>query len=136
MEMEKALLSSEEIQDVPADDGSQGVGQKRMLHCAGGVPRALLALGKRTPIEASSQVLVTFRGVGVDERLVRSAQERASQLGLARSGGLHVLLSQSVDEQACTAIVRARIGARRFERCASAADPMLAMQTAFDALTL
>jgi hypothetical protein len=152
--MEKALLthedSCEDVRDCSprsTDECSEdtptavhafcsGVSPKRALRmrAAAEAPRTVCTLDTRPQAEVSSQVLVTFRGVAVDENLVHYAQQRAVELGISRAGALHVLLSKAGAEEACTAIVRARIGARRYERCARAIDSLPAMRAAFDAL--
>lgn len=123
--MDKAHLISDVIESSP-DDGPASA-----LHaCGGSAPRRRL----RTPAEVPGQVLVTFRGVAVDENLVRYVQQRAVELGMERTGTLHARLSQARAAGPFLAVVHAGVGARRHECSARADDSSLALRMALDAL--
>ena len=122
--MEKALISN----DGPdcSDDGVQSTPAE--------MPRMTAALRARFAHRTSGQVLVTFRGVAVEESLVRYVQMRASELGLTDADTLHVVLSAGGAGDSRKAVACARVGSRSFEHGSSGAGSQTAVQAALDAL--
>ena len=88
----------------------------------------------RAPVEQPGQVLVTFRGVAVDENVVRYAQQCARELGWSCVGSLHALLTKDGAAEPYVAVARGGIDARRYEHCARADNALDALQRALDAL--
>ena len=88
------------------------------------------------PVELPGQVLVTFRGVAVDENVVRYAQQCARELGWNREGSLHAVLTLTNDSatEPYVAVARGGIDTRRYEQCARAGNAFAALQRALDAL--
>jgi hypothetical protein len=86
------------------------------------------------PVELPGQVLVTFRGVAVDENVVRYAQQCALELGWGRVGSLHALLTRESDDEPYVAVARGGNDTRRYEHCARADNALAALQAALDAL--
>jgi hypothetical protein len=123
--MEKAPLISDDGPDC-LEDGVQNTPAE--------MPRMSVALRARFPHPPSGQVLVTFRGVAVQESLVRYVQLRSKELGLADADTLHVVLSAAGSGARCRAVVRARIGACLHEHGASGSDSQQTVQAALDAL--
>ena len=129
--MAKALLIGDDVIESSPERGVEGA-------VAAGHTSATRARAKRlvrAPIEACGQVLVTFRGVAVDESVVRYVQQRAFELGFERAGTLHMKLLKDCPTEPYLAIVRASVGARYFEHSARADDSALALRAALDALS-
>jgi hypothetical protein len=120
--MEKAHLISDDAMDCP-DDDIQSTHAER--------PRISAARFARPP---SSQVLVTFRGVAVEESLVHYVQQRAGELGLTDADTLHVVLSAAGAGARCNAVARARIGSQLHEHGSSGSDSQQTVRAALDGL--
>lgn len=123
--MEKAFLISDDGADC-LEDGIQSTPAE--------VPRMTAALRARFARPPSSQVLVTFRGVAVEESLVRYVQLRAGELGLTDADTLHVVLSAAEAGARCKAVARASIGPYLHEHGASGSDTQQTVQAALDGL--
>jgi 2,4-dienoyl-CoA reductase-like NADH-dependent reductase (Old Yellow Enzyme family) len=119
--MEKASLISDDGTDCQ-EDGIQSTPAE--------MPRIAAALRARFALPPACQVLVTFRGVAVEESLVRYVQRRASELGLTEVDILHVVLSDA------GAVVRASIGPHRLEHGAVGTDAQQIVKAALDALAV
>jgi hypothetical protein len=119
--MQKALTISDDVIENPCDDSGHGAEEKRLF---------------RAPFDVAGQVLVTFRGLAVDENVVRYTQQRALELGLSRSGTLHAVLTKDCTAEPYLVVVQAGIGARRYEHCARADNAFSALQSALDKLIM
>ena len=113
--MEKSPVNSDDMSQHPTDD---------QMSCD----------MNHAPVELPGQVLVTFRGVAVDETIVRYAQQCARELGWNREGSLHALLTKDSTAERYIAVARGGIDARRDEHCARPDNAVAALQRALQAL--
>jgi len=128
--MEKALLIGDDVSEVSRNESGEGSPARE--------PAARRVAAKkrsfRPQFELSAQVLVTFRGLTVDENAVRYTQQRAPELGLNSAGTLHATLTRDGASDAYLVVVQASMGAQRYEHCARGDDAFSALKTVLDEL--